>query len=1049
VKANASLRAICHFPILHLVMVVMLTWPPLAFCDELGNSTTQFTGTVVDEQGRPVVGATVDCYHYESLPQGPSGLEQEPKFEQRTNTNAQGSFAIPALPGATLVVAQKAGLAPAWRTWFPYLPRLSAPLVLTAPTTLSGVVIDTNGYPVANAEVWVADVIIGDNNALVTHLNNASGKPTWDYFFTRTSGDGRFRIENFPKDACATLAVHKSGMAQQLVGNMTGWMDFVAGQEDIELILGPAGTLEGKVTDQATGKPIANAAVWMSAKPFNGEWREPALTRADGTFHVSDLRPELYRIDVTFPGQPLSEWVWELTNVTANIVAGQTTTNVVVRVSKGTMMEVTIVVTNSLQPVAQALVSAGQVTTSTDSNGVARLRVPAGQGWVSAAISGWSPQWRRVEIEAGKTNQMRIEMVPPSHISGIVRDPSGSPDAGVQVSIYPGQHDNPPIYGETKTDENGRYDLIIHKDPRLRQGGFTEFIPRNFILARDLRRNLAVTQVIGSSHSLTVTNFGEPEVIPANLDLNLQSGISFSGSVVDTKGTPITNAMVDFRIATGNSMPRLEEKPLKTDANGSFSVNALPQGQAYEISSVTAKGYGSAYKRLDAKTTWTDHVELAPLVLKRTDRTLAGQVLGPDGQPVPGASVIFAGLGQLERPATKTGRGGHFIFNAVCEGEVQLNAYAYIVGSPDQNTSLTSGNAPGIKAQGGDTNIVINLQKQNVNSSAASAANFTTPLHEAAKNGDINQVKSLLANKADVNAKGIMGRTPLHEAARGGYTDVVELLLTNKADARAKDRMGNTALHEAAIGGNAEIATLLLAHGADVNALNDKGETSLGAALFNHATDMSNLLRKHGAVEHGYQVSSPTLAMTNRDAAELRDAIHSDDLKEVRTLLKANPSLISSRDVQDRTPLILAAMAGHTNLVEVLLANKADLQATDMFGRSALHWAALLAQGDMVQVLLADGADLNARSKGGDTPLHEAAHGGNTNMVEIIKILLANGADINATNNAGGTPLSEVVAVENRSVPPNLPATAAAGLETMKEREKGVAEFLRQHGGHE
>jgi ankyrin repeat protein len=131
------------------------------------------------------------------------------------------------------------------------------------------------------------------------------------------------------------------------------------------------------------------------------------------------------------------------------------------------------------------------------------------------------------------------------------------------------------------------------------------------------------------------------------------------------------------------------------------------------------------------------------------------------------------------------------------------------------------------------------------------------------------------------------------------------------------------------------------------------------------------------------------------------------------------------------------------------MANKADLQATDMFGRSALHWAAVLAHGDMVQVLLANGADLNARSKGGDTPLHDAAHGGHTNMVEIIKILLANGADINATNPAGGTPLSEVVAAENRSVPPNLPATAVAGLETTKEREKGVADFLRQHGGHE
>ena len=231
--------------------------------------------------------------------------------------------------------------------------------------------------------------------------------------------------------------------------------------------------------------------------------------------------------------------------------------------------------------------------------------------------------------------------------------------------------------------------------------------------------------------------------------------------------------------------------------------------------------------------------------------------------------------------------------------------------------------------------------------------------------------------------------------------------------------------------------------------MNDDGELPLYGAVRNQHTTVAELLRQHGGVEHGYQLSHPDQTITNWNAAELRDAIRNDDLKAVKSLLKANPSLISSRDVQNRTPLILAAMAGRTNLVEVLLANKADLQATDMFGRTALHWAAVLAEYDMAQLLLADGADINARKKGGDTPLHEAVHGGRTNMVEMAELLLAHGADINVTNDAGGTPLREVVAEINRLLPPNLPATAVAGFSMVKEREKGVADFLRQHGGHE
>jgi ankyrin repeat protein len=49
-----------------------------------------------------------------------------------------------------------------------------------------------------------------------------------------------------------------------------------------------------------------------------------------------------------------------------------------------------------------------------------------------------------------------------------------------------------------------------------------------------------------------------------------------------------------------------------------------------------------------------------------------------------------------------------------------------------------------------------------------------TPLHKAARTGDIAQVKSLLAKGAHVNDQSnILHETPLHEAAEDGYQDIV------------------------------------------------------------------------------------------------------------------------------------------------------------------------------------------------------------------------------------------------------------------------------------
>jgi len=70
----------------------------------------------------------------------------------------------------------------------------------------------------------------------------------------------------------------------------------------------------------------------------------------------------------------------------------------------------------------------------------------------------------------------------------------------------------------------------------------------------------------------------------------------------------------------------------------------------------------------------------------------------------------------------------------------------------------------------------------------------TTFLIWASTRGYTNDVKSLIDNGADVNARNNSGQTALMGASWMDHTEIVELLLENGADVNAKSNDGQTAL---------------------------------------------------------------------------------------------------------------------------------------------------------------------------------------------------------------------------------------------------------------
>jgi cytohesin len=342
-----------------------------------------------------------------------------------------------------------------------------------------------------------------------------------------------------------------------------------------------------------------------------------------------------------------------------------------------------------------------------------------------------------------------------------------------------------------------------------------------------------------------------------------------------------------------------------------------------------------------------------------------------------------------------------------------------------------------------------------------------TPLHWAAISGHKDVAELLLAHGADVSARSSFSDAPLDEAVRGGHKEVVELLLAHGADINAKDGFGDTPLHEAAEHDFKDMAELLLAHGADVNAENNAHRTPLREVEGKGYKDVEELLRQHGgsdALAKGRSVPSTPSAdpLPGRPAEtptpddEFQGAVRQGDLAKVQVLLKDHPDLVICKDDRGDTPLHGAAISGHKDVAELLLANKAEVDAKGDGGRTPLYRAVFSSQKDVAELLLAHGADINTKDDYGHTPLHRAVLAGNNGLVEF---LLAHGADINARDDSYGyTPLHRAVLAGNNGLVEFLLAHGAdVNAETESHatplglaktmRDKEMAEVLRQHGG--
>jgi ankyrin repeat protein len=197
-----------------------------------------------------------------------------------------------------------------------------------------------------------------------------------------------------------------------------------------------------------------------------------------------------------------------------------------------------------------------------------------------------------------------------------------------------------------------------------------------------------------------------------------------------------------------------------------------------------------------------------------------------------------------------------------------------------------------------------------------------TPVYQAAMLGDGTGVLQLLLDKGGAaDTKTLTGMTPLMVAAGRANVEAMRLLIRNKADVNARNSAGSTVLMDAAQTGSVEAVRMLLDKGIDVNAKTKKNETALAYAATAGVEENVKLLLDRGAEVNVRDIRgySPLLYAAGSDARPAGI---------VKMLLAKGADTKAEGDGE--TAAMLAAKRGNTAVASLLQAPESAHKMTDI-----------------------------------------------------------------------------------------------------------------------
>jgi uncharacterized GH25 family protein len=548
----------------------------------------RLSGTVTDDGMTPVPGALVTAI-----------FKAHSRFFEAV-TDDRGHFRLgPIPPGDYMMLITREGLA-SWSGDFTgYMSEVEKRFTLQRPKRLSGRVL-RGGVPVSGAEVLCQRLVDFPVPALVT----------------TTDAAGRFSFEGLDPEVHELIATHGGEGAMK-------WVYFEERQRehtDITLELVPAAYVRGRVLNDER-QPIQGARVaveWERKDMKEGEVegvsegsRTSALTDEEGRYRLGPLVPGLVSMSVNAKGYAMirrqQESLVEERTVDFNLARVALIEGVLVDASGQPVTD---------EPLSLRSLEPGDyphlVPATSDAEGRFSLGAPR-PGRYKLQAGGRKVKEQEVEVLAPSSPRLVADYLPSVEVE--VVDEAGMPLPDVSLGLWP---------------------ATAAEDVKARVGwGYTNLRGRSVVTAPTPGRYRLAAELARDDFIRLASEWVELGETPARVRLRFEAGQELSGSVVDSRGQPIPEALIrlesplDVQVEGCGSPPR----GTSTGSDGRFVFRQL-SGERFVLK--VFKGHYELSPSHGGK----GHLQVTPgmkdlrLVLDRKV-FIQGQLLRADGSPIP------------------------------------------------------------------------------------------------------------------------------------------------------------------------------------------------------------------------------------------------------------------------------------------------------------------------------------------------------------------------------------------------------------------------------
>ncbi|MGI2261738.1 ankyrin repeat domain-containing protein [Candidatus Cardinium hertigii] len=293
-----------------------------------------------------------------------------------------------------------------------------------------------------------------------------------------------------------------------------------------------------------------------------------------------------------------------------------------------------------------------------------------------------------------------------------------------------------------------------------------------------------------------------------------------------------------------------------------------------------------------------------------------------------------------------------------------------------------------------------------------------TPLMDAAADGCLEDLKSLIQKKAGLNVKDNNGRTALMYAVQSRRVDAVRLLLeeskslpttgvfsNNPVD--QQNHEGFTALIQAVVNNEkVMVEELLKCCNPNLEIKDDEGHTALQyAAIFGHVDILKLLIDKKSNLETRDKEQRTPLISSVIQVKE----IEPKTIRDTIALLIKSGAVLDAQSDQGVTPLMHAVKNNVLDIATLLIDSKANLDVQDGRGRTALVYAADTGI-NAVKLLIERKADMDIKDNEGKTLLMRVVI---QSKADVVKELIGNKAKLDVQDSEGKTALIHAVIHNN------------------------------------